>query len=99
MTEDQREVRELKKSLRELTTSVATYMSALDKVMATEKESYERGKKVAELTNKLLLANEIAMRFGLVYSFNKIHKIHGEFATLDDSGREMYNPAPQKRAK
>lgn len=58
------EQRKLKKHLTDLTSAVAQYIALLDQVMK-ERESAERGKRIAHLSNQLEMANDTARYFGL----------------------------------
>ncbi len=65
---------EHRKHLIGLSSAVARALVLIDKEM--KKPSNEnRGKRIAEITNSLEMANDIALRFGLDYGFNKITKL------------------------
>jgi phosphate uptake regulator len=70
---DPRDHRKVKKYLTDLTRSVRQYLTALDKVMA-ERESVERGRKIARLAGALELANDHARYFGLGVDWRKDKK-------------------------
>ena len=63
-----------KKYLMLLTKSVAQSLSRLDCIMK-EESTFERGKKIAKLSNTLDMKNDEAMRFGLDYGWRKINNI------------------------
>jgi len=63
-----------KQSLVGLTTSVASFLSAMDKIME-QPESEGRGKMIAKACNFLEQKNDAAMHFGLNYGFKKIENI------------------------
>lgn len=60
-----KEARELKRYLKDLVDSVDAYLTELDVVMNRMQPNAERGKAIAELSNRLELAKDIAKRFGL----------------------------------
>jgi len=64
LSEDQREVRRLRKALRDLTVQVDAVLAHLDRVMG-ERSTVDRGKNVAAICNHLNLHNDMAKRFGL----------------------------------
>lgn len=59
-----REIRNLKKHLKELTTTVRRCIDALDAELQ-KPSSVERGSRIAAITNALELANDSARHFGL----------------------------------
>ena len=65
---------EYKKRLIQLTLSITRFLNELDKAMSTP-ATYERGKRIARLTNYLDGQNDAAMHFTLGYSFEKIGKL------------------------
>jgi uncharacterized protein YigA (DUF484 family) len=67
--------RELEAALKKLTETCAAYDGAMDKIMKLP-STFERGKKIADLLNKLQIANQMAMYFTLGYSFGKIKKLY-----------------------
>ena len=73
-----KEAQKYKKYLSTLTEGVVRYLSLLDSTMK-EKESYERDKKIAKLSNALDMANDRAMHFGLGYGFKKIGNIKNKY--------------------
>ena len=64
MTSETRELRSLRKHLRDLTKMVRLVVKAIDAEMDLPPDS-ERGKRMARLTNALELANDQARHFGL----------------------------------
>jgi hypothetical protein len=64
LTDDQKEVRRLRKSLRDLTQQVKIGLDRLDKAMAMP-STEARGKNIAAAANHINLHNDIAIRFGL----------------------------------
>lgn len=66
-----REERQYKKYLVELTNAVSAYLNEHDKLMK-QPPTPERGRKIAELSNKLEMSNDAALHFGLDLSFDKI---------------------------
>lgn len=64
MTEDERRARETKRQLNNLTGTVEAFLRLLDAEMRAP-VTPERGARVADLANKLDLANQMAKRFGL----------------------------------
>jgi hypothetical protein len=62
------------KALKDLTLAVSTFMLVFDKIMK-EKESFERGKKIAIAINNLDFSNDYALHFGLGYSFKKMQRM------------------------
>jgi hypothetical protein len=73
ITPDQREIRELKKHLRGLTTQVMATIAQIDRLMKMP-ESNVRGKLVAEAMNALEMSNDGARYFGLGIDFRKDRK-------------------------
>jgi hypothetical protein len=72
-----RKVRDLTKHLKDLTASVGGFLARLDIVM--EGPSTEaRGKRVAELTNQLEMANDRARFFGLGINYRGDNKRKGK---------------------
>jgi hypothetical protein len=74
--EAKREVRQLKKSLKELTVSVSNFLARIDLIMK-ERESIDRGKFIATACiatacNELDLDNQCAKHFGLNIPLNKL---------------------------
>ena len=65
---------ECKKYLTELSNAVSCSIKLIDKEMQTP-STRKRGQKIAHITNQLELQNDIAIRFGLGYSFKKIERI------------------------
>lgn len=63
-TNENRELREARKHLRDLTSMVARAIAAIDAEMKRP-ASNERGARIAQITNALELENDIAKRFGL----------------------------------
>lgn len=63
-----------KKDLESLTVAVVNALSHLDAIMKLP-STVERGKRIAEWSNQLEMANDYAMRFGLGYSWKKIANI------------------------
>lgn len=68
-----REERVLRKRLRDLSTAVSTHLAVLDALMKAP-STPERGRLVARLANRLNVANDAALHFGLGLSFEKIRK-------------------------
>ena len=68
-----REVRKLKKYLRELTDSVLVFQDYLDRIMR-EPQSVARGKKIALIANALDMVNDSARFFGLGVNCRKDKK-------------------------
>ncbi|KKK63951.1 hypothetical protein LCGC14_2989130 [marine sediment metagenome] len=66
--------KELRKELKDLTTSVLIFLKHLDLLMK-QPSSVERGKKIATLCNNLDIANDSAMHFGLGFGFKKIGRL------------------------
>lgn len=64
ITAEQREIRKLRKHLRDLTSVVRRGVKALDAEMKRPATS-ERGTRVAQVCNALELANDMAVRYGL----------------------------------
>ena len=64
---------EARKSLVLLTRAVLFFIRRFDEEMK-KPPGYERGQRIAGLTNSLDIANDSAMHFTLGYSFNKIKK-------------------------
>lgn len=73
MTDEQREIRRLRKELRELCEIAESFLERLDKTMQSE-PSHQRGRAIAMLCNGLDTACDSARRFGLGESFAKIAK-------------------------
>ena len=69
-----------KKALRELTEAVQAFENALD-IEMKKPSTFERGKRIAALMNRLQIANHAAMHFTLGYSFQKINKLAQPDAT------------------
>lgn len=59
-----RQAREVKKYLAALTKTVQRAIEAIDAEML-KPNSFERGKRIAKITNVLELQNDMALRFGL----------------------------------
>lgn len=59
-----REIRDLKKHLTELTAAVSDFLKAMDGAMLRSPAA-DRGKSVAALCNALDLSNDLARHFGL----------------------------------
>ncbi|OGT54324.1 MAG: hypothetical protein A3E01_15275 [Gammaproteobacteria bacterium RIFCSPHIGHO2_12_FULL_63_22] len=59
-----REIRETRKHIRALTLEVESYLACLDLEM-TKHENPLRGQEIAKLSNRLEMASDIAIRFGL----------------------------------
>lgn len=72
------ETRDLKKFLRSIAEAVAHSLAALD-VEMEKKESAERGKRLAAISNYLEYANDSLMHFGLEMDFRAINKIKKRF--------------------
>lgn len=83
-----REVRKLRKHLRDLTAAVSTHLAVLDAIMKAP-STPERGQFVARLANRLNVANDGALHFGLRLSFEKIRKQchHDGEVTLEQAKR------------
>lgn len=64
VTDDQRQLRAVKRHLRDLTRRVAEFLDAIDIEMA-KPSSPDRGKRIAKICNVLNLSNDTAKRFGL----------------------------------
>ena len=64
MTEDQKEIRKLRKHLRDLTGHVDIWLKGIGNEMS-KPSTVERGKTIAMICNHLNLQNDIAKRFGL----------------------------------
>ncbi len=67
------EARKYKKALEGLTTAVMRHLALLDKVMK-EPESPERGKKIAQLSNALDVANDQVRYSALGIDYRKDNK-------------------------
>ena len=67
----------LKKYLIELTEFLGKYLSTMDKTMQMP-STVDRGKQIAKLINSLEHQADLAMYFGLKYSWKKINKIKGK---------------------
>lgn len=65
----EREYRKLRKEFREYTDQVKAFIVLIDHTMK-QPESVERGKRIADLTNKLELKNDSIRRFVLGLDFN-----------------------------
>ncbi len=61
---EQREIRALKRHLRDLVKSVSVNLDAIHETM-TKVESNERGKRMAAICNSLEMSKDMAERFGL----------------------------------
>jgi len=68
ITPDQREVRKLKKHLKDLTGAVMGAIARIDALMK-QPDSNLRGKQIAEVTNALEMTNDGARYFGLGVNF------------------------------
>ncbi len=68
--------KQIKEQLKNLTATVFAIEKAIDAIMK-EPSSYGRGEKVADILNKLTLANQVALRYGLDYSMKKIADLYG----------------------
>lgn len=64
LTDDQKELRRLRKALRDLTKAVEVCASGLDDEMGKPSD-VDRGKRIAAIANHLTLHNDMAKRFGL----------------------------------
>lgn len=73
--EAKREIRELKKYLKQLASGVDIFLNGIDLLMRTQKSDVERGRAIAELCNGLDLENQMAKHFGLNIPFNKMNKV------------------------
>ncbi len=69
-----KQAREYKKYLTSLVKGVEQYLEFLDKAML-QPESFERGKRIAHLTNQLNMCKDLAKRFGLGLSLKR--KVRG----------------------
>lgn len=91
MTDTERQVRHLRKYLRELIWTVQWYSAAMDKLMA-ERESHERGKRIARRLNVLDMGADSAARYALGLSFKQIAnaraKVKRKFESAQDSSEE-----------
>ena len=72
-----KEVNKFKKHLKTLTTEVAKGLTLLDTEMQKQ-ESYERGKRIAKICNKMKFDNDSALHFGLGVDLNKLNKYYKE---------------------
>ena len=70
MTDTERELRKVRKYLRELTRNVSAAITLLDDAMKGA-STVERGRKVAAVCNALEFANDSARRFGLGETLKK----------------------------
>lgn len=59
-----RDLRHVKKNLRELTQAVSLFLDEIDCLMK-QPSTNERGRKIAHLSNALQFSNDLAKRFGL----------------------------------
>lgn len=64
LAQSKRELRETRKHLKDLTGTVEAFLRLLDVEMRSPSNP-ARGSRIADLANKLNLANDIAKRFGL----------------------------------
>lgn len=71
MTPEQRQIRELRRNLKDLVESVGVCLGALDAEMRTPSDA-KRGQRVAAICNALDLAHDRAAHFGLDMSFEAI---------------------------
>lgn len=75
MSTDKKEIRELKKCLKLLTAEFAKCLALLD-IEMQKPESYERGKRIAEIWNKMKFDNDSALHFGLGIDLKKLNKYY-----------------------
>jgi hypothetical protein len=66
-----------KKELDKFTKIIISFENALDKEMENP-SSFERGKRIASLINKLSLKNQLIMHFILDYSLEEIEKLYSQ---------------------
>jgi hypothetical protein len=69
------ERKRFKKALIELTSAGIIFDKKMEKIMKLP-SNYERGRKIAEAMNDLIIANQCALHFALEYSFKKIKKMY-----------------------
>lgn len=62
-----------KKAILEVTNAIQLHLREIDRIMKM-KESFERGKLIAQSCNRLDMAHDSILHFGLGYSFDKIAK-------------------------
>lgn len=79
--------RELQRSLRLLTRTVALILGEIDKVMQGP-STPARGKQIAALCNRLESENDSAMRFALGMSFKTINRLKGAPGKSPVKGKE-----------
>jgi hypothetical protein len=76
-----------KRALVKLTSSVNIFIDALDREM-TKPSTLERGRRIAVLSNYLNLNNDMALHFGLGYSFKKLERLKRKQLPPAVAGRE-----------
>lgn len=62
-----------KKAILEITNAIQIHLREVDRIMKM-KETFERGKLIAQSCNKLDMAHDAMLHFELGYSLNKIGK-------------------------
>ena len=77
----QTENHKLRKTLRDLTDTISSFLARLDVVME-EQSREKRDRRIAALANALDMANDSAIRFGLGESFEKIDRAKEQLAKL-----------------
>ncbi len=70
-----KEVNELKKCLKTLTSEMAISLQSLD-IEMQKPESFERGKRIAKIWNKMKFDNDSALHFGLGVDLKKLDKFY-----------------------
>ena len=65
------EATKIKKALKTLTTEIGKGLALLDREMM-KPESYERGKRIAKIWNKMKFDNDSALHFGLGIDLKKL---------------------------
>lgn len=70
LTDEQKEIKRLRKALVDLTRDVGLCLSVIDGIMR-ERESHERGRRIAQACNALEMAKDRARIFGLGEDWRK----------------------------
>lgn len=88
ITPEQRQIRDLKKHLRDLTSAVKKATTALDNVMKGPSTS-ERGQSIAKITNFLEMNNELALRFALGAGVKKSKFLEKKLSPTDNVNQRV----------
>ena len=71
----QRELRAMRKHLKELTQAVSLALARIDTEMAVDRDMPSHGKRMGRIATQLDIANDEAMHFGLDKGFPEIKRI------------------------